>query len=75
MSIREGLKRHGADGKASLLKEINNLVTRDCFGKVDYESLTEEEKRKALPILMFMILKRDGKLKNRSCADGRPQRL
>ena len=24
---------------------------------------------------MFMILKRDGKLKSRGCADGRPQRL
>ena len=57
MNIQEGLKQHGADGKASLMKEINNLVTHDCFGEVEYESLTDEEKRKALPILTFMILK------------------
>jgi hypothetical protein len=57
------------------MKEINNLVSRDCFGEVEYESLTEKQKKFALNILMFMVMKRDGKLKTRGCADGRPQRL
>eukprot|EP00536_Pseudo-nitzschia_multiseries_P010625 jgi/Psemu1/203784/e_gw1.332.17.1 len=75
MSIKEGLKTFGDKGKQSIMKEINNLVSRDCFGEVDQESLTTEQKRRALPILMFMLVKRDGRLKSRGCADGRPQRL
>jgi hypothetical protein len=57
------------------MKEINNLVVRDCFGEVEYESLTPKQRKLSLPILMFMTMKRDGTLKTRGCADGRPQRL
>ena len=56
MSIREGLKRYWADGETSLMKEINNLVTRYCFGEFNYESLTAEEKRKALLIPFLLPL-------------------
>ena len=38
-------------------------------------SLSGKDKKFALPILMFMAIKRDGTLKSRGCVDGRPQRL
>ena len=39
MTIREGLKKYGTHGRASVMKEIKNLVSRDCLGEVLYESL------------------------------------
>ena len=45
------------------------------FGKVVYELLTAQQKKWALPILLFMVMKRNGTLKSRACADGRQQRL
>ena len=75
MSIQEGLKIHGVDGKASVMKEIHNLVSRECFDEVSYKSLSDTNKKQALPILMFMLLKQDGRLKSRGCTDRHPRRL
>ena len=75
MSIQEGMKRYKDEGKASAMKEILNLTENDCFGETDYSKLSQEAKDKALPILMFMILKRNGLLKTRGCANGSVQRL
>ena len=69
MSICEGLKVRGAEGKASVMKEINNIVSCECFDEVTFKSLTDKHKKQVLPILMFMLLKRDGKLKSRECED------
>jgi len=58
------------------MKELNQLVIRDVFGEIDYDELTEQQEKEALPILMFLTLKRDGTtVKGRGCADGRKQRL
>jgi hypothetical protein len=75
MSIQEGMKKYKDEGKASAMKEIVNLTDNDCFGETQYEKLTQEAKDKALPILMFMVLKRNGLLKTRGCANGSVQRL
>lgn len=75
MSVKEGIRRHGKDAKASAMKEIKNLVKNECFGVLEYEKLTQEMEDKALPILMFMIIKRNGLLKTRGVADGSVQRL
>ena len=75
MSIQEGMKRYKDEGKASAMKEILNLTENDCFGETEYSKLNQEAKDKALPILMFMILKRNGLLKTRGCANGSVQRL
>ena len=53
----------------------NLAVKNDCFGEVEYESLTEEMKKRALPLLMFMVLKRKGVLKSRGVANGSRQRV
>ena len=75
MSIQEGMKKYKEEGKASAMKEIINLTDNDCFGETEYEKLSQEAKDKALPILMFMVLKRNGSLKTRGCANGSVQRL
>jgi hypothetical protein len=75
MSIQEGMRKYKDEGRASAMKEIINLTDNDCFGETKYEELSQEAKDKALPILMFMVLKRNGSLKTRGCANGSVQRL
>jgi len=58
------------------MKEIKSLaVKNNCFGEVNYKSLSQEQKDKALPILMFMAKKRHGDIKTRGCANGSVQRI
>ncbi|OEU10337.1 hypothetical protein FRACYDRAFT_247347 [Fragilariopsis cylindrus CCMP1102] len=75
MSIQEGMRKYKDEGKDSAMKEIKNLTGNDCFGEVDYDKISQDDKDKALPILMFMVLKRNGLLKTRGCANGSVQRL
>ena len=44
------------------------------FKLVKPSTLTSTQKKKVLRSLMFLKLKRSGRLKGRTCADGRPQR-
>ena len=75
MSIQQGIQRYGEDGKKSAMKELRNLTGNECFGEIDYTSITQEMKDKALPILMFMIMKRNGDIKSRGVANGSFQRV
>ena len=75
MSIQEGMRKYKDEGKSSAIKKILNLTENDCFGETDYNKLNQEAKDKALPILMFMILRRNGILKTRGCANGSVQIL
>ena len=74
-SIKKGLKEFPEEGKQSIIKEMDNMIFRKVFGEVVYGSLTAQQKKWALPILLFMVMKRNGTLKSRACADGRQQRL
>ena len=60
MSVKEGVCKNGSEGKESALREINNLTDNDCFGETKYEKQTQEQKDRALPIMMFMVLKSTG---------------
>ena len=76
MSVQKGIEKYGKQGKESALKEIKNIAVKNkCFKEISYESLTQEMKDKALPILMFMVMKRNGDIKTRGCANGSFQRV
>ena len=47
---------------------------QEAFGSLRAEYMTEERKKDALEIMMFLNEKRDGKIKARRCVDGRKQR-
>lgn len=51
------------------------MTCQKVFGEVVYELLTAQQKKWALPILLFMVMKRNSTLKSRACANGRQQRL
>ena len=46
----------------------------NTFYLVDEKDLSDEEKNKALNLLMFLTEKRDSTMKACACADGRKQR-
>ena len=75
-NLSQGLRKYGDAGKTATMKELNQLVIRDVFEETNYNLLTEQEKKEALPILLFLTMKRDGEtVKGRACANGRMQRL
>ena len=75
MSIQEGMRKYKDKGNSSAMKIILNLTENNFFDETDYNTLNQEAKDKALSILMFMILKKNGMLKTRGCANGSVQRL
>ena len=63
------------EGKELALRKIKNLTDNDFFGETKYEKLTQEQKDQVLPILMFMVLKRNGEIKTRGVTNGSVQRV
>ena len=75
-SVQKGIKVFGEKGKESAMKEMRNLAMKnDCFDEVEYEALSDDQKVKALPMLMFMLMKRNGLLKSRGVANGKIQKI
>ena len=58
------------------MKEMHNLeIKNNCFGELKHESQTDEIKRRDLPLLMLMVLKRNGEMKSRGVTNGSLQRM
>ena len=75
-SVQKGIETFGEKGKESAMKEIRNLAAKNsCFEELNYDSLTEEQKSRALPMLMFMVMKRNGIIKTRGVVNGKNQRI
>jgi hypothetical protein len=73
-NLKQGIKKFGDKGKQSVLNELQQLYDRGVIEPIDPSDLTPEERKGALRYLMFLKEKRDGMIKGRDCADGRPQR-
>ena len=53
------------------MKKTRNLVVKNnCFMELPCKSLTKDMNRRALSLLMFMMLKRNGDLNSRGAANG-----
>ena len=57
------------------MKELNQVVVMGVMSGCDAQTMSPEQKRKALRYLMFLKEKRCGRIKGRGCIDGRKQRL
>ena len=73
-SLRAALKKFGKGAEDAAMAEMKQLHVMDCWDVEDPAKLSREERARALPSLIFIKEKRDGKLKGRSCADGSGQR-
>ena len=74
MSAQAGIKKHGQKAIDALLKEFIQLDNQDTFDPQDASKLTAQQKKAALRSVNVIKEKRCGKIKGRSCADGRSQR-
>ena len=74
MSAKKGLQKHGDRAAAAILREFVQLHDMKVFEGICKTKLTPSQIRSALRLVTVIKEKRDGSLKGRTCADGRPQR-
>ena len=74
MSAKAGIEKHGQPAIDCLFAEFAQLEDRNVFTGVKSSELTKEQKYNALRSISLVKEKRTGKLKGRTCVDGRPQR-
>ena len=73
MSARAGIKKHGQSARDALTAEFAQLDYKGAYEPVRATDLAEAQQTKALRIINLIKEKRNGCLKGRSVADGRPQ--
>ena len=75
MTARAGIKKHGQLAVNALLQEIQQLHDKSVFEGLDASTLSNVEKQQALRAINLIKEKRCGRIKGRTVADGRPQRI
>ena len=70
-SLKKGLTKFGQKGYDAAMGEMRQLHERTCFKPINVSNLTHVERRRALESLIFLVEKRDGRIKGCGCADGR----
>ena len=73
-SLMKGLKKFGQRGRDAAYKKMKQLHDRVVFKPIKIEALTELERKRAMENLIFLVEKRDGTVKGRTCANGSTQR-
>jgi hypothetical protein len=74
MSAREGLRRFGDKAADALISEWKQLDEKKVFHGVHFKDTSYEQRSKALRLVQLIKQKRCGKIKGRTCADGRKQK-
>ena len=69
-SLSKGLKKFGDKGYEAASGEMKQLHDRECFTPINVQDLTPVEQKRALESLIFLVEKRDGCVKARTCANG-----
>ena len=73
MSVRAGIKKHGQAARDALTAEFAQLDYKGAYEPIQAVDLTKTQQNNALRIINLIKEKRNGRLKGRSVADGRPQ--
>ena len=72
--LMKGLKKFGKMGRNAAFKEMKQLHNRVVFKPIRVPELTEQERRRAMESLIFLVEKKDGTVKGRTCANGSTRR-
>ncbi len=73
MSEKAGIKKFGRRAEEALMTEFAQLEDLTVFEGLDPSTLMSEQQRTALRAINLIKEKRDGRIKGRTVADGRPQ--
>ena len=74
MSAKEGIRKHGQKAIDALFQEFCQLHDKSVFEGIHASDLTYDQRRTALRAVNLIKEKRTGKIKGRTCANGKPQR-
>lgn len=74
MSAKEGIKKHGEKAIMALFSEFAQLHDKKVMRAIRAADLTHQQRCAALHAINVIKEKRDGRVKGRTCADGRKQR-
>ena len=75
MTAQAGIKKHGQAARDALTAKFAQLDYKGAYKRVCVADLTKRQRTSALWITNLIKEKRDRRLKGRSVADGRPQRI
>ena len=75
LGMKAGIKAFGQKGVNAVVKEMQQFHDREVVTPLEPHDITPEVRKRALGYLMFLKKKRNGDIKGRGCADGRPQRV
>ena len=73
-SLRTALKKFKDKGKEATMGEMKQLDDRNVYYPIKVDELTPKERKRAMESLLFVVEKRDGRVKARFCANGSTQR-
>ena len=73
-SLKKGIALFGDKTEQATTAELQAIHDMGTYEPLDASKLTRDEKRDALESLLFIIEKRDGRIKSRKCAMGNKQR-
>lgn len=74
MGAAQGLKLFGERAEQALIDEWVQLDNLNVYCGRKWYDLTREQRKRALRLVQLIKEKRCGKIKGRTCVDGRPQR-
>jgi hypothetical protein len=74
-NLKQGIKRFGKEGYEAAMNELRKLNERGVFKPISIQTMTHEEKRCAIDSLIFLVEKRDARIKARTCANGSTEKL
>ena len=74
MTAKAGIRRYGDAARDAMRAEFRQLDQKGVFEPIMAQALTRETRAQALRCINLIKEKRCGKIKGRTCADGRPQR-
>ncbi|KAI2512761.1 Reverse transcriptase (RNA-dependent DNA polymerase) [Fragilaria crotonensis] len=74
MSAKAGIRKHGKAAEIALMNEFAQLEDLSAYESIDPNTLTRKQRKEALRAINLLKEKRDGSLRARTVADGRPQR-
>ena len=74
-SMNAGIKKFKAKGEAGVTKELTQMHDMNVFCPIEVESLTKDEKKKALSSLMFLKEKMDSSVQAQMVLTGASRRM
>ena len=73
-NLTKGINKFGEKGREAATAEVKQLYDCACFRPIQIKKLSEQQRARALELLIFLTEKRDGRIKARACANGSKQK-